>query len=128
MKSIAVILTSLSVMLSAATLSAEPQQVMSADDLQQLCAGTDHVSRNVCRIYILGVTQGITLGMTIADGKSKGGRPCVPAQISAETLEQTMKARLDRELAATPAAGELDASRFIGSVLLAAFPCSKAGR
>jgi hypothetical protein len=125
MKSMAVILTSLSVMLSAATLSAEPQQVMSADDLKQLCAGTDHVSRNVCRIYILGVTQGITLGMNIADGKTRGGRPCVPEQISAETLEQTMKAKLDQELAAKPAAGELDASRFIGSVLLAAYPCSQ---
>ena len=39
--------------------AAAAPQVMSAGDLQQLCAGADHVSVNVCRVYILGVAQGV---------------------------------------------------------------------
>jgi hypothetical protein len=96
---------------------------MTAGDLEQLCAGSDHVSRNSCRIYILGVTQGINLGMKMADGKIAGGRPCVPAAISAEELELT----LTKRLAAIDSAAERDreAAAFIGSVLARTFPCSK---
>jgi len=96
---------------------------MTAGDLQQLCLGTDHVSVNACRIYILGVTQGIEVGLATADGK--GARPCVPADTSAETLQSTLKAKLDADLAATPAHRERDAARFISSVLAHAFPCTR---
>lgn len=107
--------------------AAAPEPAMTADDLQQLCAGTDHVSRNACRIYILGVTQGMALGLKIADGKITGGRPCVPASISAESLEATLKKKLDQDLSATPGERNLDASAFVGQVLVAAYPC-KPGR
>src|ERR1700685_2682343 len=76
MKSVAMVPILMGALFSTAASSAE--QVMSAGDLQQLCAGTDHVSVNVCRVYILGVTEGITLGMNIAAGKTAGSRPCVP--------------------------------------------------
>jgi Rap1a immunity proteins len=105
----------------------KPEPAMTADDLQQLCAGTDHVSRNVCRVYILGVTQGVTLGMRMASSTIAGARPCVPEGISAQTLEQTLKAKLEQDLAATPADRGLDASVFVGRVLIAAYPC-KPGR
>jgi len=98
---------------------------MSAGDLQDLCAGSDHVSKNVCRVYILGVTEGITVGMRMADGKTSGGRPCIPDGVSGDLLEQTLKTRLD-DLTATSAKRRLDAAEFIGTSLVHAFPCARA--
>jgi Rap1a immunity proteins len=121
MKSIAFALTVSGALL--ATAASPGQPAMTAGDLGQLCAGTDHVSRNACRIYILGVTQGITLGLSIAEGKSAGGRPCVPAGLSAEALEQTVQKRLVGMSSA--AERDRDAAGFIAAVLGSAFPCAK---
>lgn len=121
MRNAAIVLTLLAALVSAA---APAQEVMTAGDLQQLCAGSDHVSKNVCRVYILGVTQGITLGMNIANGKSRGGRPCVPADTSGESLEQSLKTKLDQHLATTPADQQREAAEVIGIVLASSYPCS----
>jgi hypothetical protein len=94
---------------------------MIASDLEQLCSGEDHVSRNACRIYILGVTQGIAVGIRMAEA-SRSARPCVPPGVSAEELELTVKRRL---AALGPAAGSRDASGFIGDVLLGAYRCGR---
>ena len=122
MRSVAIISAIMGALLTTAASSAE--QVMTAGDLQQLCAGTDHVSVNVCRVYILGVTEGITLGMNIAAGKTQGGRPCVPRDISGDALQLAVKKKLDD--LSSPADRDADASRFIGAALAAAFPCQKA--
>jgi Rap1a immunity proteins len=122
MRNAAIVLTLLAALATSA--AASNQEVMTAGDLQQLCAGSDHVSKNVCRVYILGVAQGITLGMNIADGKSHGGRPCVPADTSGESLEQSLKAKLDQHLAATPADQQREAAEVIGTVLASTYPCS----
>jgi hypothetical protein len=114
----------LSASVTAANASAA-QSAMTADDLQQLCAGEDHVSRNVCRVYILGVTEGITLGMRIAKGTSRDSAPCVPQDISAEALEQTVKGALQEDLRKTPADRDRAASVVIGAVLATAFRCSR---
>jgi hypothetical protein len=127
MRMIAIALTGCLAIAATVGSGAGPEPAMTADDLQQLCTGTDHVSRNACRIYILGVTQGMAVGLKMADGKIAGGRPCVPANISAETLEQTLKRKLDEQLSRSPADKTLDASAFVGQVLQAAYPC-KAGR
>jgi hypothetical protein len=103
--------------------AAEEQPAMTAGDLEQLCTGTDHVSRNACRIYILGVTQGVAIGMRIAEGKNASHRPCVPATISAETLEETVKKKLAG--LGTSTERDRDAAGFIGSVLGTAYPCTK---
>jgi hypothetical protein len=108
--------------------AAAAPQVMSAGDLQQLCAGADHVSVNVCRVYILGVAQGIALGLNIADGKTKGARACLPNGVSAEQLEETLKQRLEKNLAASPAHAEQDAALVLASVLANTFPCPKPAR
>ena len=97
------------------------EAAMTAGDLKELCAGSDHVSRNVCRIYILGVTEGIAQGLSIAGGK--GSRPCIPEGVSAEQLEATVKTRLGEELSHTPARGTSDAAAFLASTLAQAFPC-----
>ena len=98
------------------------EAAMTAGDLKELCAGSDNVSRNVCRIYILGVTEGIAQGLSIAGGK--GGRPCIPEGVSAEQLEATVKARLGEELSRAPARGTSDAAAFLASTLAQAFPCT----
>ena len=94
---------------------------MTAGDLKELCAGSDHVSRHVCRIYILGVTEGIAQGLSIAGGK--GSKPCIPEGVSAEQLEETVKSRLGKELSLSPARGTTDAAPFLASTLAEAFPC-----
>lgn len=101
--------------------AAQPSQpAMTAGDLAQLCTGTDHVSVNACRIYILGVTQGIAVGIHMAAAKSPATRPCVPPEISAEELEASLK----NKLAALDSNSEpRDAAGFIGAALAAAFPC-----
>ncbi len=108
-----------------ATAATPEQPLMSAGDLEQLCTGTDHVSVNVCRVYILGVAQGIAVGLDIADGKTHSGRPCTPAAISGEALELAVKKRLAADLARVPALAGRDASGFIGGVLADAFPCGQ---
>lgn len=123
MRSIALIVTILGALLATAAAAEEP--AMTAGDLQELCNGSDHVSRNACRIYILGVTQGIAVGMKLADGKTRGGRPCIPDGISAEQLEQTLKTKLGEDLTASAANRNRDASAFIGTVLTQAFPCPR---
>jgi hypothetical protein len=107
--------------LSLSAHSAEP--AMTAGDLKELCSGSDHVSRNVCRIYILGVTEGIAQGLNIAAGK--GAKACVPEGVSAERLEKTIKARLEGDLARSPADSTRDAAGFLSSALAEAFPCSR---
>lgn len=118
-----IILTALAV---AATVLAIPahaaEAAMTAGDLKELCAGSDHVSRNVCRIYILGVTEGIAQGLSIAAGK--GSKPCIPEGVSAEQLEETVKSRLGKELSLSPARGTTDAAPFLATTLAEAFPCT----
>ena len=106
------------------TAAAPEEPAMSASDLAQLCGGTDHVSVNACRVYILGVTQGIAVGIRMASGKSPASRACVPAGISADELEAALKKKLAALDAETR---QHDAAGFIGAALAAAFPC-KGGR
>ncbi len=107
------------------TAAAPEEPAMTAGDLAQLCNGTDHVSRNACRIYMLGVTQGIAVGLRIAGHGKQAARPCVRPGIAAEDLEALLKKRLD----ALDASGQQrDAAGFIGESLAAAFPCGGGSR
>lgn len=104
----------------ALTAAAPGQPAMTAGDLAQLCSGSDHVSVNACRIYILGVTQGIAVGIRMAAANRAGRRPCVPPSISAEELETSLKSKL---AALDSDSGQHDAAGFIGAALAADFPC-----
>jgi hypothetical protein len=117
-----IIVTALAVALVTLAIPAHAAEAaMTAGDLKELCAGSDHVSRNVCRIYILGVTEGISQGLSIAGGK--GSKPCIPAGVSAEQLEETVKSHLSKELSLSPARATADAAPFLASTLAEAFPC-----
>jgi Rap1a immunity proteins len=107
--------------------SAEPEtHAMTADDLYQICVASDAGNKAACRFYILGVTQGISVGLEIADGRTNGGRPCVPENISGAALELVVKMKLGADLAVFPADRELDASGVIAGVIVNSFACSKA--
>ena len=107
------------------TAAAHGLPAMTAGDLAQLCQGSDHVSVNACRIYILGVTQGIEIGMRMAAAKSPASRSCVPRGISAEELEAGVK----KKLATLGSDSEQDdAAGFIGAALAQGFPCTGAKR
>ncbi len=123
MKFVVAALMGAPLLLAAAASSRADTPVISAADLQQLCQGADTTSRNVCRVYILGVTQGITLGMNIAAGKLRGGRPCIPEALSGDALEQSVKSKLDEHLERVPADRTQDASHFIAAVMMARYPC-----
>ena len=118
MKSIAVALTVTGALL--ATAASPEQPAMTAGDLAQLCTGSDHVSVNACRIYILGVTQGIAVGIRMAAAQSPAARPCVPPETSAEELDAILKKKL---AALDGDSGQRDAAGFIGAALAAKFPC-----
>src|SRR5712691_12240113 len=98
---------------------------MTAGDLQQICLGSNAESKAACRFYVLGITQGIDLGMNIADGKTQGGRPCVPANISGSALELAVKMKMGQDLMVFPDDRKLDASGFIGAIIVKTFPCRK---
>jgi hypothetical protein len=118
-RSLATIVAALAATLTL-TASADEQPAMTAGDLAQLCGGSDHVSVNACRIYMLGVTQGIAVGIHLAAAPSPASRPCVPPGISAQELEASLKKKL---AALDGDSGQRDAAGFIGAALAARFPC-----
>lgn len=103
------------------TAAAPEEPAMTAGDLAQLCNGTDHVSVNACRIYMLGVTQGIAVGIRMARS-GKAMHLCVPSGIAAEDLQAALKEKLavldSREQ-------QQDAAGLIGTALAARFPCGE---
>jgi hypothetical protein len=123
MRSIALTLTLFAATLPGAV-QASGESAMTEGDLHELCSGADHVSKNACRIYILGITQGIAVGLQLASGKTAGARPCVPGSVSCDALEEKVKTQLAADIAAAPANRNLDASGFIAAVLGRAYPCS----
>lgn len=105
---------------------AAEDKAMTAGDLQEICIGSSAESKAACRFYVLGITQGISVGMSIADGKTHGGRPCVPNSLSASAIELAVKMKLGEDLMVYPDDRKLDASGFVGAILASTFPCHKA--
>jgi hypothetical protein len=101
------------------------ETAMTAGDFQQICIDSSAESKAVCRFYVFGITRGISLGMSIADGKTQGGRPCVPEDLSASSIELAIKMKLGEDLMVFPDDRKLDASGVIGAILVSTFPCHK---
>ncbi len=108
--------------------AADSGGAMTGGDLQDICIASNADSKTSCRFYILGITQGVSLGMNIADGKTKGGRPCIPDDTSGSALELAVKMKLGQDLMVFPEDKKLDASGLIGAILVNTFPCSKKTR
>jgi hypothetical protein len=54
------------------------EKAMTAGDLQEICIGSSPESKTSCRFYLLGITQGLSMGIDIADGKTQGGVRAFP--------------------------------------------------
>ena len=105
--------------------AAAEETAMTAGELEQICIGSSAESKAACRFYLLGVTQGISMGMSIADGKTQGGRPCVPDNLSPSAIELAVKMKLGQDLMVFPDDRKLEASGVVGAILVVTFPCGK---
>ena len=101
------------------------EKAMTAGDLQEICIGSSAESKAACRFYLLGITQGISMGMSIADGKTQGGRPCIPDDLSAAAIELAVKMKMGSDLMVYPDDRKLDASGLVSAILVSTFPCRK---
>ena len=101
------------------------EETLTAGGLEELCRSSSPSDKLGCRLYILGVAQGIGLGINIAGGKTNGGRPCVPDNISAAALELAVKMKMGQDLTAFPDDRKLEAPGLVGAILVSTFPCRK---
>ncbi|HWG87791.1 MAG TPA: Rap1a/Tai family immunity protein [Candidatus Acidoferrales bacterium] len=99
---------------------------ITASDLQQICSSQNRDADAPCRFYIMGIVQGITIGLGMADGKVALGRPCIPDDMQVSKLETLIKAKLGADLMVNPGDKELPASSFVGAVIATTFQCNKA--
>ena len=95
---------------------------MTIGDLQQLCSASDIGSKNACRFFIFGVALGVQLGAGQA-GNNK--IVCIPENVSAAAMELAVKLKMAEDLVVFPQDRDLDASGFIGAVVLKLYACSK---
>lgn len=65
------------------------------------------------------------MGMSIADGKTQGRRPCIPDNLSSTAIELAVKIKMGQDLMVFPDDYKLDASGFVSAVLVSTFPCRK---
>lgn len=98
---------------------------MTAGDLQEICIGSSPEAKASCRFYLLGIRQGLSMGMDIADGKTQGGRPCFPDNLSASAIELVVKMKMGQDLMVFPDDHNLEASGLVGGILVSSFPCRK---
>lgn len=96
---------------------------MTVGDLQQICTDASAESKSACKFYILGVAQGIRLGMSVADGKSDGGRLCLPDDVPSSGLAFLVKKNIGEILMFYPKDRALEASGFVGAALIKQYPC-----
>jgi len=99
---------------------------MTAGDLQQVCSTQNPDVDAPCRFYIMGIVQGITLGLGMADGKVALGKPCIPDDLQNSKLEILVKANLGADLMVNPGDKDLPASSLVGAVIATNFKCKNA--
>lgn len=99
---------------------------ITARDLQEICSSQNRHADAPCRLYIMGIVQGITIGLGMADGKVALGRPCIPDDVQDSKFETLVKVKLGADLMVNPGDKELPASSFVGAVIATTFQCNKA--
>jgi hypothetical protein len=105
--------------------ASDDEKAMTAGDLQEICIGSSPEAKAACRFYLLGITQGLSMGMSIADGKTDGRRPCIPENLSDSAIELAVKMKMGQDLMVYPDDRKLDASGLVSGILVSTFPCRK---
>ena len=82
--------------------ASDDEKAMTAGDLQEICIGSSPEAKAACRFYLLGITQGLSMGMSIADGKTDGRRPCIPENLSDSAIELAVKMKMGQDLMVIP--------------------------
>lgn len=95
---------------------------MKLSDLRQICAGRDAASRSACTFYILGVTDGASIGAGVAKDTSHF---CIPAGVSSQKMVLIVKTATAKDLAAFPQDENMPAVSFVAAAINMAFPCNK---
>ena len=87
--------------LFAAVLFALPGQAaqMTLSDLKDICSGSDEGSMMACKLYILGVTEGASIGVELGKDKT---HLCVPEGVSSTDMVLIVKKAMTADLAAFP--------------------------
>lgn len=99
-------------------------QSMTAGDLRKICIAADAENKATCRFYILGITQGMMVGLSISEGKSQAARPCIP-DLPASAFELLVKAGIGQDLMIFPDDAKLEASGVVAAIIAKKYPCKK---
>ena len=88
---------------------------MTLGDLRTICAN----DRASCNLYILGVAGGFSLG----DGAAKGGRVCLPDDVSQTELSEVVLRLAKADLDRFPDDLAMPAVSFISAAVVKQYPC-----
>jgi Rap1a immunity proteins len=95
---------------------------MKLSDLMDICTAGDDGSTSACRFYILGVTEGASIGAGVANDQSHF---CIPEGVSSRDMVLTVKKAMPKDLAAFPQDKDMPAVSFVAAVMMRTFPCKK---
>lgn len=115
------------VMIAASAMAQQqmPQQAsdqMTVGDLRDYCAARDGASRNACRFFILGVTQGVGLGAGEARDRAHF---CIPDGLAADDMVMIVRRAMAKDLAAFPRDLNKQAVSLVGAAMMQAYPCKR---
>ncbi len=89
--------------------SAEHEQ-LSVGNLQEICTRSDNGSKEACRYYILGVTEGTRMAAAFVGDKTHF---CIPEGVSLVAVEALIKNEIEEDLTVYPADRDLAAVGFV---------------
>jgi hypothetical protein len=87
---------------------------MKLSDLMDICTGRDASSQSACRFYILGVTEGGSIGAGVAKDESHF---CIRESVSSQNMVLIVKKAMSRDLAAFPKDKEMPAVSFVAAAM-----------
>ena len=100
-------------------------------DLQTVCTASDKEGKAICKFYILGVIEGLGVGLN--SNLEGGNHPqfvakekvslCVPEGLPGDLLEFLVKKQIGEDLMFYPEDKKLPAVSFIGGVIVRQYPC-----
>jgi hypothetical protein len=95
---------------------------MKLSDLRDICSARDGDSTNACRFYVLGVTEGVSVGAGVSNDHSHF---CIPEGVSARDMVLAVKNQMTKDLAAFPQDKDMPAVSFVAAVMAETYPCQK---
>jgi Rap1a immunity proteins len=94
---------------------------MNVGDLQRICTSDDKESKSACSFYILGASEGVSLGA----GNTGTKRICID-NVPGTKLEFVVKKLIGEDLMFYPKDRDLAAVSFVSASLQKTFPCKSA--